>query len=79
VVRRRADFGAFAFAFARVRDLECLAGFAALATGRRDGRRAFPLTLRCDAAFNCYPLPYEFETPACEPSFELFGIAATVT
>jgi hypothetical protein len=78
VVRRRADFGAFAFAFARVRDLECLAGFAALATGRRDGRRAFPLTLRCDAAFNCYPF-MSSRTPACEPSFELFGIAATVT
>ena len=54
VVRRRTDLGAFALV--RTRDLECLAGFAALATGRRDGRRAFPLTLRCDAAFNCYPL-----------------------
>ena len=77
VVRRRADLGAFAFA--RARDLECLAGFAVRATGRRDGRRAFPLTLRCDAAFNCYPLAYEFVTPACEPSTALFGIAATVT
>jgi len=76
VVRRRTDLGAFAFT--RARDFECLAGFA-LATGRRDGRRAFPLTLRCDAAFNCYPLPYEFENTGLRAVLELFGIAATVT
>jgi hypothetical protein len=49
-------FGAFALARLEVRFLDGLAGFAALATGRRDGRRALPLTLRRDAAFNCIPL-----------------------
>jgi hypothetical protein len=65
VVLRRVFFGAFAlarlfgaFALARLelRLFECLAGFAALATGLRDVRRALPLTLRRDAAFNCFPL-----------------------
>jgi hypothetical protein len=66
VVRRRVDRGAFDFvdfdAFAdfdlgRALAFERFAGFAARATGRRDVRRALPLTLRCDAAFNCFPLP----------------------
>ena len=52
----RRVFGAFALARLEVRFLDGLAGFAALATGRRDGRRALPLTLRRDAAFNCIPL-----------------------
>lgn len=56
--RRLVFFGDFAFARLELRDFECLAGFAALATGRRDGRRALPLTLRRDAAFNCFPLPW---------------------
>jgi len=49
-------FGALALARLEVRLLECLAGFAALAIGLRDERRALPLTLRRDAAFNCFPL-----------------------
>ena len=51
-------FGAFALARLEVRLFECLAGFAALATGLRDVRRALALalTLRRDAAFNCFPL-----------------------
>jgi hypothetical protein len=59
---RRVDRGAFDFDFdvdldlGRAAALERFAGFAALATGRRDVRRALPLTLRC-AAFNCFPLP----------------------
>ena len=56
VARRVAFFGAFALARLEVRFLDGLADFAALATGRRDGRRALPLTLRRDAAFNCIPL-----------------------
>jgi hypothetical protein len=72
VVLRRVFFGAFAlarlfgaFGLARLEVrlfeclagfAECLAGFAALATGLRDVRRALPLTLRRDAAFNCFPL-----------------------
>jgi len=51
-------FGDFARARPELRLLGCLAGFAALATGFRDGRRALALTLtlRRDAAFNCFPL-----------------------
>jgi hypothetical protein len=49
-------FGAFALARLELRLFECLAGLATLATGLRDGRRALPLTLRRDAAFNCFPL-----------------------
>ena len=71
VVRRRAGFGDLAlarlgerflelfgerFLVLRVRLVECLAGFAALATGRREVRRALPFSLRRDAAFNCFPL-----------------------
>jgi hypothetical protein len=55
-VRRRVDLGAFDFDLGRALAFERFAGFAALATGRRDVRRALPLTLRC-AAFNCFPLP----------------------
>jgi hypothetical protein len=54
-VLRRADFGAFDLE----RTFDDRAGFAALATGRRDERRA--LTLRRDAAFNCFPLPLELQ------------------
>jgi hypothetical protein len=62
LVRRRVDRGVLAFGFdpdldlGRAVALERFAGFEALATGRRDVRRALPLTLRC-AAFNCFPLP----------------------
>jgi hypothetical protein len=55
--------GAFDLARLEVRLLECLAGFAVLATGLRDERRALALTLRRDAAFNCFPLLW-IVTPA---------------
>jgi len=48
--------GAFALARRELRLFECLAGFATLATGLRDVRWTLPLTLRRDAAFNCFPL-----------------------
>jgi hypothetical protein len=72
VVLRRVFFGAFAlarlfgaFALARLElRFEFRAGFATLATGLRDDRRALPLTLRRDAAFNCFPLLW-FRTPVC--------------
>ncbi len=49
-------FGAFALERLEVRLFDGFPAFATLATGLRDERRALPLTLRRDAAFNCFPL-----------------------